>query len=143
MSPHATSKSYINVTAASNPTHKTGFIGWARTIAVGLKIAFACYPCSTEIVSSHPLSTLSYVQIIRPVPHFPDSQCLVLKPTRLLSNYHTSTLSYLLNATFLFTLSYNEINCCRYKESIPDCAILILHPAYGVSTKGSHSAIAS
>jgi hypothetical protein len=79
--------------------NKLGFVSRTRTCDKGLKIAYAgCPPCFPKL-PSHPLNALSYVQIVRPVPHFPDSQCLVLKPTRLLSNYHTSTLSHLLNAT--------------------------------------------
>jgi len=55
-------------------------------------------PCFPKLLS-HPLSALSHVRLLQPVPHFPDSQCLVLKPTRLLLQYVTDALSHLLNAT--------------------------------------------
>jgi hypothetical protein len=55
-------------------------------------------PCFPKL-PSHPLSALSHFHLLQPVPHFPDSLCLVLKPTRLLLQYLTDALSHLLNAT--------------------------------------------
>jgi hypothetical protein len=55
-------------------------------------------PCFPKL-PSHPISALSHVHLLQPVPHFPDSQCLVFKPTRLLLQYLTDALSHLLNAT--------------------------------------------
>jgi hypothetical protein len=55
-------------------------------------------PCFPKL-PSHPLDALSHFHLLQPVPHFPDSQCLVFKPTRLLLQYLTNVLSHLLNAT--------------------------------------------
>jgi hypothetical protein len=89
---------------------ETGFVSRTRTYDKGPKSRMLG---ALRVSQSYPhIPSMPYLTFhtIRPVPHFPGSQCLVLKPTRLLPTM-CYLLPYLIYSMLLYLpLHYNEIN---------------------------------